>query len=339
MFGKFMNNYYYGKSGKGDYTKDDLPTNRWQLFWEMLKIRLSGLVRLNLMYVVVWLPALFVVLYNILRAYSGLMNMTELQATQTAAEFAQTQATFVSGVQALAMRTLLLLIPCIAITGPFTAGVAYITRNWARDEHAFIWSDFKDAVKENWKQALAVSCITSVLPFVVYVCWTFYGEMASQSVLYLAPQVLSLMIALLWMMSLMYTYPLMVTYKLRFRDLIRNSFILCVGRLPMTIGLKLLSVVPAAIALLVSYLTPYLQWALLVFFLYYVLIGLALSRFVGASYANAAFDRYINPNIEGAEVDRGLYKEDEYDNPTDTQTDFEEERRRFVGEDDKEKQE
>ena len=25
MFGKMMNNFYYGKSGKGDYRKDDLP--------------------------------------------------------------------------------------------------------------------------------------------------------------------------------------------------------------------------------------------------------------------------------------------------------------------------
>ena len=47
MFGKMMNRYYYGKSGKGDYTKEDLPQTRWQLFWEMLRVRLSGLVRLN----------------------------------------------------------------------------------------------------------------------------------------------------------------------------------------------------------------------------------------------------------------------------------------------------
>ena len=48
MFGKFMNNYYYGKAGKGDYRKEDLPRTRWQLFWEMLRVRFSGLVQLNL---------------------------------------------------------------------------------------------------------------------------------------------------------------------------------------------------------------------------------------------------------------------------------------------------
>ena len=61
MFGKMMNRYYYGKSGKGDYTKDDLPTNRWQLFWEMLRVRFSALFRLNMMYMVIWIPVIVVI--------------------------------------------------------------------------------------------------------------------------------------------------------------------------------------------------------------------------------------------------------------------------------------
>lgn len=71
MFGKMMNRYYYGKSGKGDYTKEDLPQTRWQLFWEMLRVRLSGLIRLNLMYAVAWLPAIFVIGRGLLLWYAG----------------------------------------------------------------------------------------------------------------------------------------------------------------------------------------------------------------------------------------------------------------------------
>ena len=33
---------------------------------------------------------------------------------------------------------LMVMIPCIAITGPFNAGVTYVLRNWARDEHSFV---------------------------------------------------------------------------------------------------------------------------------------------------------------------------------------------------------
>ena len=56
-------------------------------------------------------------------------------------------------------------------------GLSYVTRNWARDEHAFPWGDFKDAVKDNWKQALGVSAITAILPFVLYICYIFYNQM------------------------------------------------------------------------------------------------------------------------------------------------------------------
>ena len=64
MFGRMMNNYYYGKSGKGDFRKEDMPETRMQLFWEMLRTRLASLVRLNLIYAVIWLPAIIVILVN-----------------------------------------------------------------------------------------------------------------------------------------------------------------------------------------------------------------------------------------------------------------------------------
>lgn len=308
MFGKLMNSFYYGKSGKGDYRKEDLPQNRWELFWEMLKIRLSGLCHLNLIDMVSWLPALLVALSAVMDGYSVMAGFME---RQMAGDPVVASLSLPEYLQGLTMQTLLLLVPCIALTGPFTAGVAYVTRNWARDEHAFVWSDFRDAVKENWKQGLAVSTITGFMPLVFYVCWTFYGEMAKTNVFFMVPQLLSLMVAALWMCALLYFYPLMVTYKLRFRDLLRNGLLLTVGRLPMSLGLKLLSLIPALIAAGVAVFTPYVQWAVLGFGVYYLIIGFSLSRFVGASYANAVFDKYINPNIQGAVVGRGLYKEED----------------------------
>ena len=55
-------------------------------------------------------------------------------------------------------------------------------------------------------------------------------------------------------------------------------------------------------------------------FAYYFIIGFAMSRFITASFTNAVFDKYINSQIEGAVVNRGLntdpdddddYEEDE----------------------------
>ena len=307
MFGKMMNRFYYGKSGQGDFSKEDLPQNRWQLFWAMLKVRFAALFRLNLLYMIAWIPAIIVIGRCLMMAYSGLASVAEGGQEQL--------ANFGEFLNSLVMQTLVFLVPAITVTGPATAGVAYVTRNCARDEHAFLWSDFRDAVKANWKQALLTSFITGMVPLLMYVCVQFYGQMAETSWLFMLPQGICIVVGVLWMCSLMYMYPQMVTYQINYRGLVRNSLIMTIGRLPQTVGLKLLSLLPALICAVVCFVTPYIPYALLIYGVYYVLIGFALSRFVGASYSNAVFDRYINPNVEGAEVNRGLYLEDEDEEP------------------------
>ena len=306
MFGKMFNQFYYGKSGKGDFRKEDRPKNRWQLFWEMLKIRFSALVRLNLMYAVPWLPAMIVMMMGALALVTGINTA----ATELAPDALSRHT--LELFQGTLTTTMLLLIPCITITGPFTAGISYITRNWSRDEHAFIWADFKDAVKANWKQSLVISFITSLVPIVLYVCWMFYGQMAADTPFMVVPQVLTLMLGIIWYMALTYFYPLIVSYQLRMRDVLRNGFLLAIARLPFSVAVRLGLVIPSAIAALVVYFgNP--AWAILGLFLYYLLFGFSLSRFITASYTNGVFDRLINSHMEGVEVNRGLSQETDED--------------------------
>lgn len=327
MFGKFMNNYYYGKSGKGDYTPEDLPKTRWQLFFEMLRVRFNGLCRMNLMYVVPWLPTMLVIGMLVMYVLTmGAVPTEEKTITNadgtTTTEVVQVEMTEeeqlalleqqVSLVPGMIQLTLLLLIPCIAITGPWTAGVAYVTRNWARDEHAFIWSDMKDAMKENWKPALGLSAITSVVPFFAWMCWQFYGDLAAHNWIMVVPQMLTVMIAGIWCLAITYAYPMLVTYKMSFATIIKNSLLLAIGRLPFSVGIRLLHLVPAALTVVCTFLFGSI-WVPMILFAYYVFIGFTLSRFITASYTNAQFDKYINNRIEGAQVNRGLAEEDDED--------------------------
>ena len=328
MFGKMMNRFYYGKSGKGDFTKEDLPETRMQLFWEMLRVRFTGLFKLNLIYVLAWIPAIIVIGRGLIMAYNGLSAMAEMQAqvdagAATAEALAQMNGDMTEYFKAVLMQTLLFLIPAIGITGPFTAGLCYVTRNWARDEHSFVWSDYWQVVKENWKQALPTSIITGLVPMMLYMCYTFYGQMAGDNVFFLVPQALSIMVGVVWLCSLLYIYPQMVTYEMNYKTLLRNSLIMAISCLPMTVGLKLLSIVPAVICFVVAFFTPYAVYAFLVYAVYYILIGFALSRFVGASYTNGVFDRMLNARIEGAQVNRGLYNEDEDEEEEARQTESE----------------
>ena len=337
MFGKFMNNYYYGKSGKGDFRKEDLPQNRRDLFRDTLKTRLSALCRINLLYMLIFLPTMILLVINFTNLLSVTSNMmlieqndyagyvetlTEAEQEVTVSEeeynaLKNSELRFNDYLDSVLFRMLIWLIPCLAITGPFTAGLSYVTRNWARDEHAFIWTDFKDAVKANWKQALVLSSITAVMPLIVYLGWTFYGQMAERSAVMFVPQILIVLVGILWAISITYMHPLAITYDLKMKDVIRNGILLGVARLPMSVGIRLLHCVPAVIgALLMWFWNPMI--GMLILFSWYALIGFSVSRFITASYTNAVFDRFINPRIEGAKVNQGLYKpEDDDEEDTD----------------------
>lgn len=341
MFGKMMNNYYYGKSGKGDFRKEDLPATRFQLFKETLRTRFSALCRLNLLYVLIWLPAMIVLLthfsaiYDDLSNYDLVMNSTYEELT----EYAQSNGNniTISRVEFEDLKNhpmdigqymyssifylLLYLFPCIAITGPFTAGLSYVTRNWARDQHAFIWSDFRDAVKENWKQSLLISTITGLLPLAVYQGYITYGQMAEENVIMAVPQILMIVIGVIWAISVTYMHPLTVSYELKLKDVIKNGVILGIARLPFSIGIRLLHCVPILIcvaSIFVFGLDPMIT--MLITEAYYALIGFGLSRFITASYTNAVFDRFINARIEGAKVNQGLREEDDTEDDYDDET-------------------
>ena len=60
VFKNFRNNYYFGKAGQGDLTPEDMPTTRSQLFSVTLRTRLPQLIRLNVVYALIWIPTLIV---------------------------------------------------------------------------------------------------------------------------------------------------------------------------------------------------------------------------------------------------------------------------------------
>lgn len=367
--GRFMNRYLYGKAGQGDFKKSDLPTTRWQLFWQMLRIRLNGLTRLNLMTCLAFIPLIAVlfsftikILYytsnlsqylesNQIISYDEQGNATvDAQATEVYGaevegirsslegkevsalylEFNLIYSRFLMNIDAFRLggfwegftsSMLLLLLPCIMITGPVQAGMAHICRNWARDEHAFIWSDFKDAVKENWKQGLGISTLTGLLVFFIPTALWYYwgmGQGADASLLWYIPIGILLCLSLIWFLGLAFFYPVMVGYNVTFRQLVKNGLSLAAARLPMVFGIRLLNALPIIIGYLVMRNFPNtFMYVLLILSGYYLLFGNAFARFCHASYANGVFDKYINSKIPGTTVNRGLNTETDEDDEED----------------------
>lgn len=285
-----FNNYFYGKSDRKDFTQEDLPTNRLQLFREVLKVRRGSMVGLNLLYLLIWIPA---VLWTFL-------NLLQLPVID------------VDVLPSLALSYLALLFPLIAITGPFNAGVSFVMRNWARDEHSFPFLDFKKAIRENWRQALAMSAISGALPLVSFVGVYFYAGMARQNMLFYLPATVLLLAALLWTLSAQLMPTLIVTYHLKLSQVVKNACILTLAALPRAVCAKLATLaLPIALAVLIWLAPGALSWAGAIALALYGIIMLSFNKLIVASYANAVCEQYLNPKIEGAPVNIGLRPKDE----------------------------
>ena len=282
----FVNNYYYGKAGKADFTPESLPDSRVRLFLEMLRIHFGGLCAVNLFYVVFCIPALLWTLFNL-----------------SALSAAESSAMMLSGNLTI---YLIGMVPCLTIAGIGAPGLMYVLRNWSRDQHSFLVSDFKDAVKGNWKQGILVGLINGVSLLVSYVGITYYGQMAQGSgMFWVIPEALVIMMLALWWMINMLIYPMMVTYDMNLKTLIRNSALIAAARLPWSILFLACGLALPLIGFILMFMVPYV-YVIMVMVLLYVVVGFSLTGFVYASYANSCFDRFLNPKIEGAQVNMGL---------------------------------
>lgn len=308
----FFDRFYYGKAGKRDYTEMDMPSNRVSLFFLVFKERFFDLIKVNLLQVVFWLPFIFWTIMNFLAIQSLDASVLQQEGGMEA---------LTGEISSFAMMWLIGLIPCLLITGPSSAGSAYIMRNWARDQHVFLFSDFKDAFKSNWKQALVVSAVTCLMPLVAYTALLYYGQLASSNLVMVLPLIVVFSAAFVWTLMLPLLYPMMIGYELSLKHLLKNAVLMAVASLPKIVLSRIITFIPIVLLLVGLYIGNSI--IVLVVLFYYLLFGFALSRLVYASFANGIFDRYLNPHIEGAPVGMGLRPQDEDDDEDDDDDDEE----------------
>ena len=114
----------------------------------------------------------------------------------------------------------------IVTVGLAEVGLTYITRNFAREKHAFIWGDFIATIKKNWKQALPIGFINFLFElFLIYDIY-YYSHLQVESSL---SRILVTAIAMLLFVVftfMRYYIPLMlITFKLTVKQLYKNALI------------------------------------------------------------------------------------------------------------------
>lgn len=193
---------------------------------------------------------------------------------------------------------LLFCIPIVTI-GPATAGFTKILRNYAREEHAFIWGDFIETFKKNFKQAFLFSLLDFfVLSFLILDLLSIYN--VTNKVLMVLSMAAIFLSLTIWIFMRYYVYNMMITFRLTFKQLLKNAFIFCWAGFIRNLAIT-------AILVVVTYLAiQYLNIIFLLFLL--VTIYLSFCGFLINFMVNPLIKKYM---IDGYDPETGEKLEEE----------------------------
>ena len=298
-----------GKEKSEDYARSTLPTNRWQLFWDVFKGNFSKIVKVNLLILLFFLPLLaFIIVNNMIVENNGYIypfsaNMgigypgVPEQAGISELLVMQNSVTFYLGI-----------IVCSTIAAVGLAGGMYVIRNMVWTEGIFVANDFWRGIRLNFKNALQVALIFTITLFlsgtmIASAEFNLATETGTKWLM-IASEVVSYILIIIVTMMCFWMISLGVNYKLTFFQMIRNSFILTIGTLIQTVFFIAAALLPFLLFLLDG------QFFTIAAFIVIILFGLSYALLVWINFSQWAFDQFINPKLAGAKVGRGIYNKD-----------------------------
>lgn len=259
--------------------------SRMTIFFQVLGRKFWKLISMNLIFLIFNIPSIIISFF-----LSGYVINVFSPFIENADEMAA-----VLFVYSFPLLMFLMVIPAITV-GPAQAGLTYLLRCFSYELPTFYWSDFKDKMKENLKQGIAVSLINLVAIVLLIIDFYLYDQMTDKGSNFMlsAANGLLIVVFLLFVMMSMYIYPMMVSYELNLKNLYKNAFLFSIGRFLPNLGVLiicfLLVIGPMAVVMFSGNAI-----ALVIVYIYYLILGFSLPGLVLNFFINPAIDKYLRP--------------------------------------------
>lgn len=309
----FMTRLLEGKEKSEEYARNSLPSNRWQLFWDIFKGNFWKIVKVNFLILIFFIPLFVVLILNNLYADSNGI-LYPFGANLGIGYPAMPSLPGVS--ETLTMQTELIAYLGIMVASIIAAvglsGGLYVIRNMVWTEGIFVANDFWKGIKLNFKNTLQATLFFTLALFVgklvinmANFSLAIGGMSKLQTVFLRISQGMSYLVIVLAAMMFLWMLALGVNYQMGFFLLFKNSFLMMLGTLPQTVFFGAIALIPFALFFLSGSL--FISFALVMLLLF----SFSYCLLVWLDFAQWVFDRYVNPKIEGAKVNRGIYKRGE----------------------------
>ena len=301
-----------GSEKSEDFARASLPSNRWELFWDIFKGRFGKLIIINLLIFLFCLPfiALLVFRSMSISAYGTLYPFSQgfgvgYGAFPSMVGWSE-NIIYVVNVSVLVFTPIALMIAAIGISGG-----AYVIRNMVWTEGVFVANDFWRGIKQNFKQILVIMLLYSFVLYIslisISLCDRYIAQLSSGIWLFKTIRVVTYILLITFSAMGLHMITMGVTYNLKLKDLIKNSFMFTLLLLPNNIVFLFLGLFPFFL-LFFDGLLMIVGMALILFlsFSYFLLVW--------TNYCQWTYDKFINDKITGAQKNKGIYEKVKGDN-------------------------
>jgi len=215
----FFGLHNYSKPGRG-VSKDEPPKTGIALYFDILLRRIWKIIGLNFIYIVFSIPAIVISFF--LSTYMSVWT-ANIVGIDLSGELGKTISLI-----GLCMTIVLLQ---ICGSGPASAGMTYVLRKYVNDKHSWVWGDFIDNIKSNFRQGVAVYVINIFATVAFVVGYTFYTHIMSGTVAFVLRGLITAL-ALIFVLMQMYIYQLMAGFRLSVKKIYKYAAILAITNLP-----------------------------------------------------------------------------------------------------------
>ena len=301
-----------GSEKSEGFARASLPSNRWELFWDIFKGRFGKLIIINLLVLLFCLPLIAVLLFR----YVAVLNYGILypfsQSFGIGYGALPTMVGVAEAIEVSVNSSMLIFLPFAFIFLALgLAGGAYVIRNMVWTEGIFVANDFWRGIKKNFKQLLMIMLLYSVvfyfMVFSISLCNKNIAYNTSPVWMYKVARVFSYILLVIFTVMTMHMVTMSVTYKLKFRHLFKNSISFTFGLLPNNALFGSLAVIPFVLLMLDGVL-------MVIGLLITLLFGFSYFLLVWTNYCQWSYDKFINDKITGAQKRKGMYEKVKADN-------------------------
>lgn len=301
-----------GSEKSEDFARASLPSNRWELFWDIFKGRFGKLVIINLLVLLFCLPFIAVLIFRSMSvsAYGTLYPFSQGFGVGYGAYPSMTglpeNIELIVNASTLIFTPIALFIAAIGISGG-----AYVIRNMVWTEGIFVANDFWRGIKKNFKQLLIVFLLYSLVFYVCILSISLSDKNLAQGIsgawLYTVIKVVAYILLITFSVMTLHMITMSVTYDLKFRHLLKNSFLFTFALLPNNVLFLFLGLIPFILLLFGGFL-------MIIGVLAILIIGFSLFLLVWTDYCQWGYDKFLNDRVKGAQKNKGIYTKVKGDN-------------------------